>query len=244
MQAPIASPVMRHNAVVTPFRPKQPQPLRIIAMGDSVIYGYGDLSGGGWVERLRRQWMAPDSAGHVIYNLGVRGDKVAQVSDRLELEFRSRGELRNRLPDRLILSVGTNDSPRVGRADGKTMTPIEIFGPQVEALLDRAQGLCPVLFVGMIPVNPSKMPFLECLYYNHADQYQHKEVIRRACEARRIPFLDCFELWLARGASWVEQRLGSDGLHPNDLGYESLLADVTTWQPIAQLAAMDTKPIT
>ena len=98
MQAPIASPVMRHNAVVTPFRPKQPQPLRIIAMGDSVIYGYGDLSGGGWVERLRRQWMAPDSAGHVIYNLGVRGDKVAQVSDRLELEFRSRGELRNRLP--------------------------------------------------------------------------------------------------------------------------------------------------
>ncbi len=240
MQAPIAPPVSRHTSVVTPFRPKQPQPLRIIAIGDSVIYGYGDLSGGGWVERLRRQWMAPNTAGHVVYNLGVRGDKVAQVSDRLELEFRSRGELRNRLPDRLILSVGTNDSPRVGRADGKNMTPLETFVPQVEALLDRAQGLCPVFFVGMTPVNPSKMPFLDCLYYNHADQYQYKEIIRRACEARRIPFLDCFELWLSRGATWVEQRLGADGLHPNDLGYESLWADVNQWQPIAQLSAMAT----
>lgn len=54
------------------------QPLRIIAIGDSLVYGYGDKEGGGWVERLRRHWMnSPQD--HVLYNLGIRGDRTSQV---------------------------------------------------------------------------------------------------------------------------------------------------------------------
>lgn len=70
-------------------------PLRVVALGDSLIYGFGDPEGGGWVERLRRQWMLDGSAGHVVYNLGVRGDRVQSVAQRLEDEFRNRGELRS-----------------------------------------------------------------------------------------------------------------------------------------------------
>jgi lysophospholipase L1-like esterase len=77
-------------------------PLKIVVLGDSLIYGFGDPEGGGWVERLRRQWMSPDSPGHVLYNLGVRGDGVKQVQARLEHEFRHRGELKNRVPDAII----------------------------------------------------------------------------------------------------------------------------------------------
>ena len=80
-------------------------PLKIVVIGDSIVYGFGDFEGGGWVERLRRNWMMPDSPGHVIYNLGVRGDGVLQVSQRLEQEFRNRGELRNRVPDAIALSL-------------------------------------------------------------------------------------------------------------------------------------------
>ncbi|PAX52330.1 SGNH/GDSL hydrolase family protein, partial [Brunnivagina elsteri] len=56
--------------------PTQTQPKKIVALGDSLIYGFGDPDGGGWVERLRRLWMLPDSPGHVVYNLGVRGDRT------------------------------------------------------------------------------------------------------------------------------------------------------------------------
>ncbi|MGB3613732.1 MAG: hypothetical protein WBA10_08060 [Elainellaceae cyanobacterium] len=42
------------------------KPLRCIALGDSLIYGYGDPDGGGWVERQRRQWMKLGSEGHVM----------------------------------------------------------------------------------------------------------------------------------------------------------------------------------
>lgn len=219
---------------LTPLTQRQPQrqrqPLRIIAVGDSLIYGFGDPIGGGWVERLRRQWMAENESGHALYNLGIRGNGVAQVRDRLEQEFRQRGELRNRLPDLLILSVGVNDSPKVGRADGRNLTDFALFQSQMANLLDEAQQLCQVVFVGMVPVDEARMPFLDCLYYSHADQYRYKEATKQACLSRQIPYLDIFDLWMKRGDNWREERLTSDGLHPNVRGYQTLLEDVLNWE--------------
>ncbi|MBD2328575.1 G-D-S-L family lipolytic protein [Alkalinema sp. FACHB-956] len=221
--------------IAHPMRLKQPTQ-RWIVMGDSLVYGFGDPIGGGWVERLRRQWMSPDCTDHVLYNLGVRGDGINQVLQRLETEFRLRGEVRNRLPDALILSVGTNDSPRLGRSDGRNFLDFAAFQGAIGQLLDQAQGLCPVYFVGMVPVNEAAMPFLDCLYYNHADQFRYKEATRKACEQRGIPYLDLFERWMAKGTTWCHQRLTQDGLHPNALGYETMLADVLAWDALAALS--------
>ncbi|MEM7592009.1 MAG: GDSL-type esterase/lipase family protein [Cyanobacteria bacterium P01_A01_bin.83] len=206
------------------------QPLKVIALGDSLIYGYGDFVGGGWVERLRRQWMSPQGAGHVLYNLGVRGDRTYQVSLRLEQEFNCRGELRNHVPDLILLSVGVNDSARIGKPTGKPFTELDQFRQHVEHLLDVAQNLCPVLFIGMTPVDETKMPFMNCLYYSHLDQYRYKEATLQACQQRNIPYLDIFDLWLSRGTSWINTQLGEDGLHPNVSGYQSLLTDITAWE--------------
>lgn len=211
--------------------PSEAQALKIVALGDSLIYGFGDPIGGGWVERLRRSWMAPDSPGHVLYNLGIRGDGVKQVAQRLEHEFRHRGELRNRVPDRIILSVGVNDSARLARPNGRNFTDFDEFQAEIAGLLDRAQKLCPVLFVGMVPVDQAQMPFLGCFYYNHPDQYRYKEATRLACEERQIPYLDLFSLWMERGDSWCRSQLTEDGLHPNVSGYQALLSDVLNWQP-------------
>lgn len=220
-----------------PFRQTQISPLKLVVLGDSIIYGYGDPEGGGWVERLRRQWMLPDSPGHVLYNLGVRGDGVKQVQERVEQEFRSRGELRNRVPDAIILSVGVNDSARLRRPDGRNFTDFESFPQELANLLDQAQQLCPVLFVGMVPVDEAKMPFLDCFYYNHADQYRYKEATRLACNKRQIPYLDIFDKWRSRGTDWCNKHLCQDGLHPNVAGYKALLQDVLTWEPLIHLSA-------
>jgi lysophospholipase L1-like esterase len=207
-------------------------PLRIVAIGDSSIYGYGDPIGGGWVERLRRQWMSQEARGHVLYNLGVRGDGIKQVAARIEAEFSRRGELRNRYPDRIILAVGINDSARLGRLDGKQYTPKEEFIVHIDRLLDIASQLCPVLFVGMTPVDESKMPFLDCFYYNHRDQYEYKEITRQICDRRQIPYLDIFDIWMAKEENWRRSRLASDGLHLNPQGYQSLLEDVRNWDKL------------
>lgn len=205
-------------------------PLKVVAMGDSVIYGFGDPVGGGWVERLRRGWMYLDGSGPAVYNLGVRGDGVEQVAQRLEHEFRHRGELRNRVPDLLLLSVGVNDSARLGRLNGRNFTDFDQFEAAIAQLLDQAQHLCPVLFIGMVPVDEAKMPFMDCLHYNHADQWQYKEVTRLACASRQIPYLDVFDRWQRRGEIWCQAHMLTDGLHPNGAGYEVLLQDVVEWE--------------
>jgi len=213
------------------------QPLKVVALGDSLVYGYGDPEKGGWVEQLRRWWMLPNAAGHVLYNLGVRGDRTQQVMQRLEVEFRHRGEIRNRVPDLIILSVGVNDSPRLGRSNGRNYRELAIFTTEMADLLDRAQQLCPVLFVGMVPVDETKMPFLDCLYYNHADQYLYKEVTRIACNQRQIPYLDIFDQWMERSEYWRDQRMSEDGLHPNTLGYQDLLETVLNWSQLTKYHA-------
>ncbi len=226
--------LLKPDSMQLSTKPTQYQPLKIIALGDSLVYGFGDVEGGGWVERLRCCWMSPESAGHVLYNLGVRGDRVQQVAQRLEVEFRHRGELRNQVPDLIILSVGVNDSARLGHANGRNYTNINVFETHISALLDRAQQLCPVLFVGMTPVNETKMPFWDCIYYDRADQYSYKEATKLACSQRNIPYLDIFEQWMERGEKWVEQRISTDGLHPNTLGYQTLLENVIHWDAIAR----------
>lgn len=228
MQAAVAYSIPRLHQV-------NPHPLKVVVLGDSIVYGFGDPEGGGWVERLRRQWMLPESPGHVLYNLGVRGDRVCQVAQRLEHEFRHRGELKNRVPDAVILSVGVNDTARIQSPHGRPFTEFDQFKTVLENLLDRAQQLCPVFFVGMVPVDEGKMPFQNCLYYSHSDQYRYKEATRVACLERGIPYLDIFETWLNRGEPWWRSRLLQDGLHPNVAGYQALLQDVLNWDAIAQL---------
>ncbi len=214
---------------------KQIAEKRIVVIGDSLVYGYGDPEGGGWVERLRRQWLQPESIGHAIYNLGVRGDTTQRVSHRLVQEFQTRGEFRNRVPDVLVLAVGLNDSARVGKPTGRPYTPVDKFVAQMNQLLDQAQALCPTLFVGMPPVQEDRMPFSEILYYSHTDQFLYKEATKQACQSRSLPYLDIFDLWLSRGDLWWRSRISSDGLHPNSLGYRALLHDIATWPPFGQL---------
>lgn len=208
---------------------------RVVAIGDSLVYGYGDPEGGGWVERLRRQWLQPESPGHAIYNLGVRGDTVQRVSRRLVQEFQTRGEFRNRVPDLMFLSVGMNDAARVGKPNGRPFTAFELFQAEINTLLDEATSLCPVAFIGMTPVLEERMPFAEILHYSHRDQFSYKEATKLACEQRGVPYLDIFDLWLSRGESWWRSRVSTDGLHPNVLGYRSLLEDITAWESCRNL---------
>jgi len=168
---------------------KQVHPQKVVVLGDSLVYGYGDPKGGGWVERLRRLNMEPGSSGAVFYNLGVRGDGVSQVTQRLEHEFSHRGEIRNRVPDLMMLSVGINDSARLGTALGRNYTDFEDCQQHMADLLFAAREWCPVLFVGMTPVNPQAMPFMEILYYGHAEQSRYRDITRQLCCSHNIPYL-------------------------------------------------------
>ncbi|MEL6939754.1 MAG: GDSL-type esterase/lipase family protein [Cyanobacteria bacterium J06598_1] len=207
-------------------------PKKVVAIGDSLVYGYGDGEGGGWVERLRREWLTPEKSGPILYSLGVRGDGVVQVAKRLEREFCDRGELRHRTPEVLVLSFGVNDSARAGRAEGRPVTDLKTFELATEQLLKQACTLCSVYFVGMVPVNEAAMPFANILHFSRTQQHQYRDVTRRLCEENQIPYLDLLAQWEQEDDDWVCDRLCADGIHPNVLGYRTILEAVQSWQPL------------
>ena len=101
-------------------------PRKLIVLGDSGVYGWGDPDEGGWCERLRRHWMGLPG-GPVLYGLGVRGDGLERVRARLHQEVSGRGELRRQLPQGILLAVGLNDTARVGRPDGRPQLDPDAF---------------------------------------------------------------------------------------------------------------------
>ena len=109
-------------------------PKQLVVIGDSSVYGWGDTEGGGWCERLRKDWSKIQNA-PIIYQLGVRGDGIEKVSFRWEKEWSSRGETRRNKPKAILLNVGLNDTPTIGQKNGRHQLEINGFEYGLERLI-------------------------------------------------------------------------------------------------------------
>ena len=213
-------------------------PRKLIVVGDSGVYGWGDPEEGGWCERLRRHWMGlPD--GPVLYPLGVRGDGLERVAARLEPEVLCRGELRRQTPHGILLAVGLNDTARVGRADGRPQLDADAFLFGLQQLLIRARQIAPVLVLGLTPVDEAAMPYAEVLWYGLEQVRRYEGLLEEACLEADVPFLPLLEGLLA-DPRWL-QWLGPDGLHLNTDGHRAVYERVRQWPALLQWA--DLQPL-
>jgi lysophospholipase L1-like esterase len=213
-------------------------PRKLIVVGDSGVYGWGDPEEGGWCERLRRHWMGLP-AGPVLYPLGVRGDGLERVAARLTAEVSCRGELRRQQPQGILLAVGLNDSARVGRADGRPQLDPEGFLFGLQQLLHQAKAIAPVLVLGLTPVDEAVMPYAEVLWYGLEQVRRYEGLLEEACLAADVPFLPLLESLLADPA-WL-QWLGPDGLHLNSEGHQQVFQRVRQWPALLRWA--DLQPL-
>jgi lysophospholipase L1-like esterase len=210
-----------------------PIPKKLIVLGDSGVYGWGDPEEGGWCERLRRHWMALPH-GPVLYPLGVRGDGLERVAARLEAEVNCRGELRRQRPHGILLAVGLNDCARVGRPDGRPQLDQEGFLFGVQQLLERAKAIAPVLVLGLTPVVEEVMPYAEVLWYQLRQVRRYEGLLEEACLEADVPFLPLMDGLLA-DPSWP-QWLSADGLHLNSEGHREVFQRVHRWPALLQWA--------
>jgi len=210
-----------------------PIPKKLIALGDSGVYGWGDPLEGGWCERLRRHWMELPG-GPVLYNLGVRGDGLERLAARLALEVGRRGELRRQQPQGILLGIGLNDSARVGRPDGRPQLDSDGFLFGLQQLLAQARSLAPVLVIGLTPVLEEAMPYAEVLWYSLADLRRYEALLEEACLATDVPFLPLLESLMGDPA-WPRW-LDSDGLHLNSEGHRQVYERLRHWPALLQWA--------
>jgi lysophospholipase L1-like esterase len=216
----------------------EPVPRKLIVLGDSGVYGWGDGEHGGWCERLRRHWMGLPG-GPVLYNLGVRGDGIERLAARLGAEVSSRGELRRQRPQGLLLGIGLNDSARVGRADGRHQLAPEAFLFGLQQLLREARALAPVHVLGLTPVLEEAMPFAGLLWYGLETVRRYEALLEEACLEADVPFLPLLDGFLG-DPDWP-QWLCSDGLHLNAEGHRRVYERVYRWP--ALLAWADLRPL-
>ena len=213
-------------------------PRKLIVLGDSGVYGWGDPEEGGWCERLRRHWMAlPD--GPVLYPLGVRGDGLERVAARLEREVHCRGELRRQIPQGILLAVGLNDCARVGRPDGRQQLDAEGFLFGLQQLLLQARRIAPVLVLGLTPVDEAVMPYADVLWYGLDQVRRYEGLLEEACLEADVPFLPLLNSLLDDPAwpGW----LGTDGVHLNSDGHRQVYERVRHWPALLRWA--DLQPL-
>ncbi|MCP9833274.1 MULTISPECIES: GDSL-type esterase/lipase family protein [unclassified Cyanobium] len=211
-------------------------PRKLVVLGDSGVYGWGDPEQGGWCERLRRHWMDLPQ-GPVLYGLGVRGDGLERLAARAEAEVSCRGELRRQRPQGILLSIGLNDTARVGRTDGRFQLAPEAFLFGLQQMLPRLQAIAPVFVLGLTPVDEAVMPFAEMLWYDLASVRLYEGLLEEACMEADVPFLPLLDGLLA-DPHWL-QWLCSDGLHLNGDGHGQLYRRLRSWSPLLHWAELD-----
>ncbi|WP_216903442.1 GDSL-type esterase/lipase family protein [Synechococcus sp. CCY 9618] len=209
---------------------------KLVVLGDSGVYGSGDPDQGGWCERLRRHWMALPQ-GPVLYGLGVRGDGLERLAARCEAEVVCRGELRRARPQGILLSIGLNDTARVGRPDGRHQLAPEAFLFGLQQLLPRLQAIAPVLVLGLTPVDEAVMPFADMLWYDLATVRRYEGLLEEACMEADLPFLPLLDDLLA-DTHWLHW-LCSDGLHLNGDGHGQVYGRLRQWPALLHWAELE-----
>ena len=208
-------------------------PKKLIVIGDSGVYGWGDLEGGGWCERLRQNWLKLKNA-PIIYSLGVRGDGLEKVAKRYKNEWSTRGELRRKVPEGVLLSVGLNDTARIGREDGRPQLSEDAFKFGLKRLVNELRKEVDAMVLGITPVNEASMPFADCLWYSNKSCSIYEKKIEETCLELNIPFLSIHEKMIT--LSSYKDLLSSDGIHLNTEGHKWIYHQIRDWAALRNWA--------
>ncbi len=214
-------------------------PKKLIIIGDSLVYGWGDKEQGGWCERLKRNFMSfPNSP--IIYPLGVRGDGLERVAQRWKQEWSCRGELRRKNPEGILLSIGLNDSANIGQRNGRPQLSSEAFSFGLSQLLTeiKVRNNINVFILGLTPVIEESMPFADCLWYSNKACELYESKIEEVCIEFDIPFLPTFKM-LTDNEKWKEF-IEPDGIHLNSNGHSWIFKKVLGWEKLLEWSELET----
>lgn len=165
----------------------------IVFFGDSLTY-YGDFAS-----------VFPDK---VVCNLGLRGDTIEGLLERLQQVFMLK-------PKYVFMMIGINDL-----SDGDT----ERFKTQYEKLirqLNSIDPLCTLVIQGMLPVNSVDFQISCC----NKTIMSYNEIIASLANLHHLQFMDLFPLYCVDGV--LPQKWTIDGIHLKtseyDLWYNEIL---------------------
>jgi len=201
-------------AASEPARAASPEPLTIVALGDSLTSGH-QLPAAQAYPALLEERLHHAGVDATIINHGVSGDTSAGGVRRLEAALAKK-------PQILIVELGAND--------GLRGVPVAQVRANLETIIKAAQQQgVKVLLCAMdaLPLNGWQYTLdFHRLYYDLADQYQ----------VPLVPFL-------LGGVLGNRDLMSSDGVHPNREGAKVLADTIWPFlQPLAESFAPPREP--
>lgn len=205
--------------------------MRVFIFGDSIVQGFFD-SRGGWAQRLASalhmqtlKSMREDGGFYVeVHNLGISGDDVEGVINRIEIEVDDRRLYED--DDLIIIAIGTNDAIL---RDNIAIHDVYEFQEKLEKLVGIAKDITDkILLVGIPPVEESLTDPWE--YSSSGKQWKNNRInlfedtVKQVAINQDINFVPIHDAYLQ--AMSKGHKLHSDGLHPNDAGHELIYQSV------------------
>ena len=206
----------------SPSEPSASAPLRYIAIGDSYTIGTSVEEAERWPNQLVASLTPPrgESPLALVANLAVNGWTSRDVLDRQV------PRLQDLRPDFVSLLVGVNDVVRG--------IPHETFRANAAEILDRLLARLPADRIVVVATPDYTVTPQGASYGDPAEQragiVQNNAALQALAEARRIAFVDIFDLSLR--AETDRGLVAGDGLHPSGAQYalwvERIVAVVAT----------------
>lgn len=196
--------------------------LRIAFLGDSITVGDGDAAARGWPSRLMAL-TSPTDGQTQCYNLGVGGDRIADVKARCASELAAR--LTGKEGTGVVVMIGINDALRAAAKDNCIPLDKAKIATDFAFILQTAKQYGPVIVVEPAPVLPD---------LKRGDGGMGSQIMSRlaeiliitdaVCAAHNTPIVHTLNK-LIEDTSFIDSLGAGDGLHPTAKGYDRL-ADV------------------
>ena len=196
---------------------KEKKQVQIVAMGDSLTRGSGDLEGLGYVGNLISNLEKKTDQKLILSNVGINGLTSIQLAEQVNQKEIQR-QLTN--ADIVLITIGGNDLFRGGQGltdtSEQTLLPIEAgFEKNLDAIFSKIRTVnekADIFLIGLYN------PFIEL---ENAEQtsrivrtwnFKSAEIAARYPKAVFVPTFDLFQLN-------VNDYLYTDQFHPNTEGY-------------------------
>lgn len=198
--------------------------MRIVVFWDSISEGYNDHEMGGWVNRLKTDYMGRYLYERMVMNYGISAYTSENIINSFDAFFNavSRREPWKEKESIVIFAFGINDSAEFKWSWNKRVS-LSKFKNNIEVLIEKCQSeklVQQVIFIGNINVDESIInlsPEGEHNFHNSEIQ-KYNAVINLYSQKYDYLFLDLF--WCMRSEDLY------DGLHPNLKGHEKIYEKV------------------
>lgn len=194
-------------------------PKRIVAIGTSAFFGYGDPEHGGYIGRLKI-WQESLGFENNFYNLGISGASVGETTE--SLLKRLVAEVAVREPDLILLTSGINDIRRFKSKNAPSAASPSQFEKNIHEMIAKAHSVAEdVIFISTYPLKEKHDSSNN--WFLPEDNKAYAEIVKKVCEESNVPYIDVFAEWEKDG---YEDLLGPDGVHANAKGYEKVFEQV------------------